>query len=80
VELSCDNSQESLVLLAPINILEKSRFREGIDRLGHNQMIEDANVDKPKGFPETSGDELVRGAGLGEARRMIVIQRDVRSH
>lgn len=62
------------MLLAPINILEASRFREGIDRLGHNQVIEHANVDKPKGFAETSGDELVRSAGLGEARRVIVIQ------
>ena len=56
MELSCDKSQESSVLLAPINVLEKSRLRERKDGFGHDQVIQDPDVDERQSFPESSCD------------------------
>lgn len=65
VELSCGNSQESSVLLAPINILEKSRFREReAQAVANDEMIEHPHVHEAEGFLEAPGDELVRLARL----------------
>ena len=58
--------------------LQKSRFREGVDRLRDDQVIEHPHVDESEGFPQPPRDELIRGAGLRQARGMIVVEHDRR--
>jgi hypothetical protein len=60
------------VLLAPINILEKSRFRERKDGFGHDQVIKNPDVDQRQSFSESSCDQLICCARLRESRRVVV--------
>src|ERR1700733_272659 len=55
-------------------ILETSRFREAVDRLRDDQMIEYAYVDERERLFEPACDELVRSARLRESGRMIVVE------
>ena len=52
------------MLLAPINILEKSRFRERKNGFGHDQVIQNPDVDERQSFPESSCDQLICCARL----------------
>ena len=60
--------------------LEQSRFGERVDRLRNDQVIEHPYVDERERLLESARDELIRGARLRETGRMIVIERDVKSH
>ena len=63
VELPRDHSQESSALLAPLNILDKSRFGEGVDVVSDDEVVEDANVDEGQGVAQAAGDLFVGWAG-----------------
>ena len=53
---------------------QKSRFREGKDGLGDDQMIEDAHVNERQSLHETPRDGLVRLTRLCEPRGMVMKQ------
>ena len=51
--------------------LQKSRFREGVDGLRDDEVIEHAHIDERQCFLQAPRDELIRLAGLEHARGVL---------
>src|SRR5271154_3419447 len=60
-----------------LRILKKPAFRQRhVDAVPDDDVIQEANVDQREGLLHSLGDQLIRLAGLGDARRMIVSDDD----